>query len=278
MASAASMTRSTRRRSSSSWVRSSSFALTTCRCSRVNAVSASVSAARAPGRMVATCGRRQRVVHRVEQFGGVAGLGDDAGHAERVGDRPRLRLEVVGGVEHHGDRLGARVGPDLADEFVAVHARHQDVGDHQVRGGSGAACSSACSAPSASMGVVPVVAEHRADQVAVASRGRRPRERWPCVSPADCRSVRPTGPAGRSGSIGLVITARAGSGSAEAAVVRQRQGERYAVGQLGHPLQSRSAGCGRGRAAARSRRARGPGRPAVASSRACPTVSTATSR
>ncbi|GAA0470811.1 hypothetical protein Aca07nite_31090 [Actinoplanes capillaceus] len=76
----------------------------------------------------------QRGLDRVEQGARVLGAQHHLAHAARLGQRPGLRLQVVGGVEDDrcGGGLPVRVGTEAVDQFQAVDAGHQHVGDDHV--------------------------------------------------------------------------------------------------------------------------------------------------
>ena len=76
--------------------------------------------------------RREGFADRADDLLGFAGLDQDLRDAARPGEPPDLLHEVDGGVEDHTDVRCDRLAAQLVDKFVAVHVRHQDVGDDQV--------------------------------------------------------------------------------------------------------------------------------------------------
>ena len=63
----------------------------------------------------------------------LGGFRQDLGHAAGQRKRPRFTLAVVRGIEHHGNPAGRRIETKLSDELIAVHHRHEHVGNHQIR-------------------------------------------------------------------------------------------------------------------------------------------------
>ena len=63
----------------------------------------------------------------------LAGLEKHLGHTTGLGQAQGLFLEVMRAAKDHLRRRQAIVGAQLPHELKAVHGRHQDVGDHQVR-------------------------------------------------------------------------------------------------------------------------------------------------
>ena len=63
---------------------------------------------------------------------GISGLRQDVGNPAGQRKRPRLALAVVRGIEHHGDRTRGRIETKLPDELIAVHHRHEHIGNHQI--------------------------------------------------------------------------------------------------------------------------------------------------
>ena len=47
-------------------------------------------------------------------------------------ERLRLTLAIVRGIEDDRNPAGRRIEPQLPDELVAVHHRHEHVGNHQI--------------------------------------------------------------------------------------------------------------------------------------------------
>ncbi len=72
-------------------------------------------------------------LHRRQDHVGIARLGQDRAHAAGLGQFARLRLAVGGGVEDDRGGRDRRLRPKLPRELEAVHGRHQDVGDDQLR-------------------------------------------------------------------------------------------------------------------------------------------------
>ena len=60
------------------------------------------------------------------------GFDEVPGHAEPAGERLVFPVEVGAGVENYRDILEDIVLPDLPEQPEAVHARHEDVGDHEI--------------------------------------------------------------------------------------------------------------------------------------------------
>ena len=79
--------------------------------------------------------RGERGVHLAQDLVVVGGLEQHARHAVRLRQRLRLLTAEVRGVEHHRGRRGGRIGLQPARQLVAVHHRHQHVGDHQLGAG-----------------------------------------------------------------------------------------------------------------------------------------------
>ena len=77
--------------------------------------------------------RGERGLHLAQDFVVVRRLDEHARHAVRLRQGLRVLAAEVGGIEHHRRLGGARVGAQVAGELVAIHHRHQDVGDHQLR-------------------------------------------------------------------------------------------------------------------------------------------------
>ena len=89
-----------------------------------------VRAARHPGH-----GRHQpqRLVDRAHDDVGVGRLGQHPAHAARLRQQDRFLFAVGGRIKNDG-HVGQRgVLVHARDEFIAVHVRHEDVGNDQVR-------------------------------------------------------------------------------------------------------------------------------------------------
>ena len=88
-------------------------------------------AARRPSSRVSDCAGEDVVDDRqhVRRRGGFR---QDVGHATGPRQRPRFTLAVVRGVEHDGNPAGRRIETQLPDELIAVHHRHQHVGNDQI--------------------------------------------------------------------------------------------------------------------------------------------------
>jgi hypothetical protein len=77
-------------------------------------------------------GHAQFGVDGVEDLVRVGRLAQHRGHTAAGRHRQRFAFGVHGREEDHAGALQRRLGAQLLDEFVAVHRRHQDVGDDQV--------------------------------------------------------------------------------------------------------------------------------------------------
>ena len=69
-------------------------------------------------------------------------LSDNARNAARFGQRARFLLVVVGRPKDDGRGRDSRIGAQLPHQFVAIHRRHQNIGDDQGRmfGAGGSQC------------------------------------------------------------------------------------------------------------------------------------------
>jgi hypothetical protein len=76
--------------------------------------------------------RAQRARNRLQDFLRLARFGQHQRHAARMRELSRLGLHERGRVEHDMGTRDVAVGAQLPDEFIAIHARHQDVADHQL--------------------------------------------------------------------------------------------------------------------------------------------------
>jgi hypothetical protein len=77
-------------------------------------------------------GVTERGLHRPQHDFRFARFHEDGRDAARRRELSGLRLVVVGRVEDHPGVGDGRVLPESTDEFVPVHGRHQNVGDHKV--------------------------------------------------------------------------------------------------------------------------------------------------
>ena len=82
---------------------------------------------RGPGRNL-----RERLLNGGQDVLWLAGLNQHLRDATRQRQAARLLFAVVRAVKNHLRGRQVVVGPQLAHKLVAVHGRHQDVGDHQI--------------------------------------------------------------------------------------------------------------------------------------------------
>jgi hypothetical protein len=54
-------------------------------------------------------------------------------HAAGLRQRPGFTFTVVRGVEHHWNRARGGIEAQLLDQLIAVHHRHEHIGNHQIR-------------------------------------------------------------------------------------------------------------------------------------------------
>ena len=76
---------------------------------------------------------RERLLDGGQDVLRLAGLEQHLGHAAGLGKAQGFFLVIVGTAKDHLRGRQAMVGAQLPHELKAVHGRHQDVGDHQVR-------------------------------------------------------------------------------------------------------------------------------------------------
>ena len=92
-----------------------------------------IARARHNGRLGGRRHQSQRLVDRAHDHLGVGRLGQHPAHAACLRQQDRFLLAVGGRIKDDG-HVGQRgIGMHARDEFVAVHVRHEDVRDDQVR-------------------------------------------------------------------------------------------------------------------------------------------------
>src|ERR1700676_4962413 len=74
----------------------------------------------------------ERALPRFENLLRFRWLGNHGRYAAVASQCLCLLLVVVRGPEDHASLQNARVGTKLANKLIAIHRRHQDVGNHQV--------------------------------------------------------------------------------------------------------------------------------------------------